>query len=217
VGVIVAVDAYKEKKIYTLDDGSGCCVECVAIAPPELEKKEGVGISGHLNFGVVSKSEPVKGNNGKEKGKKEEGNGGNGKGEGGKKELGVDNPSVPWEEVDVGGVVKVKGRVGVHWTGAKLADVVKIEIVGCTDGEVKHWNEAGAFKREVLGKEWVVTPEMEKKCRKRRDRELRHKRKGKGKETEKDEDRKRGKEDNHEKGKRKRDEADAVKRIMEEE
>lgn len=214
VGLVVAVDTYGDKEkarnVYTLDDGSGLCVECVAVAPPEAEKKEAPTIPAYLNYGSVatgaSKPEPAEQKKGEDV-----------KGGGEKKELGVENPSVPWDAVDVGSVVKVKGRVGVHWTGVKQVYVVKIEIVGCTDGEVKQWDEAGAFKRDVLRKQWMVTPEMEEKCRKRRDRELRHKRKGKGKETEKDEDRKRRKEDDHEKGKWKRDEADAAKRTLEEE
>ena len=211
MGLVVAVDTYGDKEkarnVYTLDDGSGLCIECVAVAPPEPEKEQVPTIPAYLNYGSVatgaSKPEPAEQKKGEDfKGGKE------------KKELGVENPSVPWDAVDVGSVVKVKGRVGMHWTGVKQVDVVKIEIVGCTDEEVKHWDEAGAFKRDVLRKQWIVTPEMEEKCRKRRDRELRRKRKGR--ETEKDEARKRRKEDDHEKGKRKRDEADATKRTLEE-
>jgi len=89
----------------------------------------------------------------------------------------VEEPIVPWEQMDVGTVVKVKGRVGDYWK-QKQVEVVKVEVLRCIDAEVKCWNEVMDFRRDVLGKEWVVSKEEEEKCRRARERELRGKGKG---------------------------------------
>jgi hypothetical protein len=104
---------------------------------------------------------------------REKGDGEKGK----KKEPSVEDPNVPWEEIDVGIVVKVKGRVGRNWMGVMQVEVIKVEVLGCTDMEVRCWNEIMAFRRDVLGKPWVVEKEEEEKCLRRRERELRHLRK----------------------------------------
>jgi len=105
----------------------------------------------------------------------EKGKGDDGKGK--KKEPSVEDPNVPWEEMDVGIVVKVKGRVGRNWMGVMQVEVIKVEVLGCTDMEVRCWNEVMAFRRDVLGRPWVVEKEEEEKCLRRRERELRHLRK----------------------------------------
>jgi hypothetical protein len=117
----------------------------------------------------------------------EKGKGDDGKGK--KKEPSVEDPNVPWEEMDVGIVVKVKGRVGRNWMGVMQVEVIKVEVLGCTDMEVRCWNEVMAFRRDVLGRPWVVGKEDEEKCLRRRERELRHRRKeGKSKKSEMDKD-----------------------------
>lgn len=88
----------------------------------------------------------------------------------------VQKPAVPWDDIDVGVVVKVKGRV-TSFRDAIQIEVIKVEVLRCTDQEVRCWNEVRAFKRDVIGNLWVVTPEEEEKCRKVRERELRRARK----------------------------------------
>lgn len=88
----------------------------------------------------------------------------------------VKAPNVPWEEVDVGTVIKVKGRIAERWD-TKQVEVVKIEVLRCTDAEVKCWDELRTFREETLGRTWVLSSEEEEKCRKIKERELRKARK----------------------------------------
>ncbi|KAH8765842.1 hypothetical protein BGZ57DRAFT_767529 [Hyaloscypha finlandica] len=166
-GVIVAVDEYPGKNVYTVDDSSGMCVECVCVAPVPAPKMGTIG---------------------------RKGNGGD------KTAPSVQEPIVPWDLMDVGTVIKVKGRIGDFWKQRQV-EVVKVEVLWSTDQEVKCWNEVMDFRRDVLGKHWVVSRAEEEKCRRARERELR----GKGK-------RDKGK-DREEKRKEERDEVRRKKEI----
>jgi hypothetical protein len=180
-GVIVAVDEYPGKNVYTLDDSSGMCIECVCVAPTPPPKTEVPGIPTHLNqIALLNQAA----NSNSKTTRKEEGQAiGTAVKE--KATPSVQEPNVPWEEMDVGVVVKVKGRVGDFWN-QKQIEVVKIEVLRSTDAEVKCWNEVMDFRRDVLGKVWVVSVVEEEKCRRARERELSHARKGnRGKEKDK--------------------------------
>ena len=187
-GVIVAVDEYSGRNVYTVDDSSGMCIECVCVAPVPVLKKEGTVVSTHLdqiakiNQALASTSASTSTTNTRKPDVK-------GKNKGGDKEKGteksgpsVQEPVVPWADMDVGTVVKVKGRVSEYWK-QKQIEVVKVEVLRCTDQEVRCWNEVIDFRRDVLSKLWVVGKEEEEKCRRGRERELRRaaKERGKGK------------------------------------
>ena len=173
-GVVVAVDEYAGKNVYTVDDSSGMCVECVCVAPTPVPKVETLGVPKHLDqiAAIHNQASTSSTSTSKETGKAEK------EKQGEKTAPSVQEPIVPWEQMDVGTVVKVKGRVGDYWK-QKQVEVVKVEVLRCTDAEVKCWNEVMDFRRDVLGKEWVVSKEEEEKCRKARERELRGKGKGK--------------------------------------
>ncbi|KAE8444067.1 hypothetical protein EG329_000935 [Mollisiaceae sp. DMI_Dod_QoI] len=165
IGVVVAVDQFKEKRVYTLDDSSGVCVECTAVAPPR--PIETVNIPKHLGQlaaieAQIVNAEEKKRGKGKEKAE--------GKDE--KKTPSVLDPVVPWEEIDIGTIVKVKGRINNWWNQLQI-EAIKIEILKGLDAEVKCWNEIREFRESVLEKPWVVTQEEEESCRKVRERELR--------------------------------------------
>lgn len=174
-GVVVAVDEFKGKKVYTVDDSSGMCVECTAVAPAPPPAPEVLSMPAHLDQVAslivaqpMNKSKnipPKKPANAESKEKQE--------GEGKKISPSVQTPVVPWEDVDVGTVVKVKGRVNNYWDTIQI-EVIKVEVLRCTDQEVRCWNEVMAFKRDVVGRPWVVSAEEEESCRKARERELRH-------------------------------------------
>jgi len=174
-GVIVAVDEYAGRHVYTVDDSSGMCVECVCVAPSPPPKRETVVMPAHLNQ-IALLNQAVDSEMKKENGKEEDKVKGVGEKE--KTAPSVQKPNVPWAEMDVGVVVKVKGRVGEFWQ-QKQVEVVKAEVLRSTDMEVRCWNEVMDFRRDVLGKPWVVTGEEEERCRRIRERELRHASKGK--------------------------------------
>ncbi|KAL2075419.1 hypothetical protein VTL71DRAFT_362 [Oculimacula yallundae] len=174
-GVVVATDEFKGKGVFTVDDSSGMCIECTAIAPPPPPAPEASTLPAHLNqIASLMQVQTTTKKAEDEKTKKEE----KLAGKDGKKIVpSVASPIVPWEDVDVGTVVKVKGRVGCWWDTIQI-EVIKIEVLRCTDQEVRCWNEVMAFKREVLSGPWIVSGEEEERCRKMRERELRHARKG---------------------------------------
>lgn len=87
----------------------------------------------------------------------------------------VQEPAVPWDDIDVGSVIKLKGKVG-EFRGIRQIDVIKIEIIRSTDAEVKCWNEVLTFRRDVLSVPWVVTKEGEEECRRKMEKEERRQR-----------------------------------------
>jgi endo-1,3(4)-beta-glucanase len=192
-GVIVAVDEYPGKNVYTVDDSSGMCVECVCVAPVRVPKMGTIGVPTHLDqIASINQTASSISESKKQKGMAE----GERKGNGGDKTApSVEEPIVPWDLMDVGTVIKVKGRIGDFWKQRQV-EVVKVEVLWSTDQEVKCWNEVMDFRRDVLGKHWVVSRAEEEKCRRARERELR----GKGKKA-----RDKGK-DREEKRKEERDE-----------
>ena len=160
--------------MYTLDDSSGACLECVCTLPSPPAQAVGTGIPEHLQqINEVAKAGSSVSLQGKGKGNRIMGDGQGRDIEKEKIPPSVRTPSVPWEEVDVGSVVKIKGMVGVRW-GMKQVEVIKVEVLRSTDMEVRCWNEVSAFKRDVLSRSWVVSTEEEEKCKKRREKELRH-------------------------------------------
>lgn len=162
-GVVVAADEYSGRRVYTLDDSSGMCIECTAVAPAAAKSAVKVPVPRHLDqLNALSKiGEPV----------------------GPKTESAVkkrdkhwqpstQDPDVPWELLDVGMTVKVKGKVG-EFRDVKQIEVIKIEIVNGLDAEVKCWNEMMRFGTDVLAKPWVVSEIGELQCRKEKERGLR--------------------------------------------
>ncbi|PBP18199.1 OB-fold nucleic acid binding domain-containing protein [Diplocarpon rosae] len=191
-GVVVAVDEFRGKKVFVVDDSSGMTVECTAIAPAPAAVVGGDGRPKHLEQVAAvmaapsSKSLPyATGNPRKEDTAKEKKVGGHGprrgaSGEEVKPTPSVQTPLVPWQLIDVGTVVKVKGRIG-EWWGTVQIEVVKMDVMRGVDEEVRCWDEVMAFRRGVVGAAWVVDEEMEERLRKGRERELRGGRRKAGK------------------------------------
>lgn len=72
-------------------------------------------------------------------------------------------PKIPWEDMDVGVVVIIKGGV-TTFRDQKQIDIVKVEVLRGTDEEVKFWNNALGFRQNVLSAPWVLTKREENKC-----------------------------------------------------
>lgn len=93
------------------------------------------------------------------------------------------NPQIPWQQgIDVGSVLKIKGQL-TKFREMMQVDVIKIDIIGSTELEVKCWEEVFAFRRDVLSKPWVVSAEEGKRCEEKasgRDRDKKKDRYGDG-------------------------------------
>jgi hypothetical protein len=157
-GIIVAIDEFSTRRVFTVDDSSGMCIECTCPAPPPLVST----LPAHLGQGTAPNPIPLSSAlavQNRKSAQVEQGS-----------TPTVVAPSIPWQDIDVGTVVKVKGRPG-SFRGVKQVDIIKVEALRSTEQEVRCWNEALAFRKEVLRNPWVVSREAEEKCRKRAEKE----------------------------------------------
>lgn len=129
VGVVVAVDEFYGRRVYTIDDSTGECVECSVEIPkppkPEDRAKADVAArdASSGNTTVTRGTAPAP-------------------------------PNVP-ADMDVGMVVDVKGRVKL-FRDRKQIGIVKVQRVGSTALEVQFWNRIRDFRRDVLAQPWVL-------------------------------------------------------------
>ncbi|EPE27048.1 Nucleic acid-binding protein [Glarea lozoyensis ATCC 20868] len=144
-GLIVAVDEFAKKRVYTLDDSSGTCIECICPAPPTAAE-EAIAAATTNTVVITKKSNETKAvvNDGPS----------------------VTNPNIPWDDLDVGTVVKIKGGINT-FRDQKQVEIIKVEVLKSTDQEVRCWNEVLEFRKDVLRVPWILTPEQEEKCRRR--------------------------------------------------
>jgi len=156
VGVVVAIDNYIWRKIYTVDDGSGMCIECTAVPPPAAPLAPKATL-GNVNQPSTSISTSTKPNVTILESAKEP------------KVPTTENPLVPWDLVTEGTIVKITGRVAAYMDTFQI-QIVKVSIMRSTDEEVKWWEEARLFKVDVLGRAWVVGKREEERCRRRAER-----------------------------------------------
>ncbi|KAJ2898013.1 Protein stn1 [Zalerion maritima] len=147
-GLVVAVDDYKERRIYTLDDSSGANIECVVRKPsPELEGA--TGPNGKKLPPIPRIPRP-----------------------GGKREPVVTIPApsnlLKDEEVDVGTILDIKGTISVFWE--RQITAVRMVILRTTEQEVDVWEKRNQFYEETLLKPWVLDPRVVEKLKRRAER-----------------------------------------------
>lgn len=155
--VVVQIDYYEKnrRKVFILDDGSGACIECPALNAPKPvfanERARHLAQLDQIGANHRREEEDMKEKD-KWKIAKDKKNGGPSR----------TNPIVPWNEIDIGTVVRVKGKIG-RWNDEPQVEAVIIEVVGL-DAEVQAWNTARQFKADVLDKPWVLTKRQEERC-----------------------------------------------------
>ena len=152
-GVIVAVDEFSARRVFTIDDSSGMCIECTCPAPPPPS----LAIPCHLDQGGSIKTITSTTQNRKPTPAQQA------------PTPSVEAPLVPWDQMDVGVIVKIKGKPST-FRDAKQVDIIKVEVMRSTEQEVRCWNEVFSFRREVLKVPWVVSREAEDKFRRRAER-----------------------------------------------
>jgi hypothetical protein len=154
-GVIVAVEEFFGRMVYTLDDSSGVNIEVTCAAPPKPLLDEGKVVA--APDAAASYTKPVSGP------------------APAANPQGFISPDGPvLTNIDVGSVVKVKGSIGI-FREQKQIRLNVITLLGDTNAEVKCWNDVMKFRRDILSKPWVVTAEEEEECRLEVDREARWK------------------------------------------
>ena len=78
-------------------------------------------------------------------------------------------PVTPYDHIDVGSVVDVKGAL-TTFRDAKQLKVEKMTALRGTAEEMKLWAKRSAFGRDVLEKPWVLPDKTVRKCRKEAER-----------------------------------------------
>ncbi|KAL2755999.1 hypothetical protein ACRALDRAFT_1064025 [Sodiomyces alcalophilus JCM 7366] len=141
VGVVVALDDFPGRRVYTVDDSSGACIECnVAVKRcTTLAALADSNITGADDAGSArtraSLSEP---------------------------RLEYQQPGC--EGVDVGSVVDVKGSIGL-FRDEKTIKIEKVKVLRSTEEEVALWERRTAFRRDVLSTPWVLSERQVRRCR----------------------------------------------------
>ncbi|POS85199.1 hypothetical protein EPUL_003765 [Erysiphe pulchra] len=178
-GVIVAIDCWGNapnfKRIYTLDDSSGSCIECSAPAPsPAFSAAKNTFTTQIHSDGLkikTSRETNLKVYRTSNQQRLDEQNRTSCQSGQSSVAPSVLHPLVPWDRVHVGSVVKIKGKVDIWWNQKRI-EIVKLDILRCTDLEVRCWNEVISFKQDILNKPWVLTQKQEHRCRKRANKQL---------------------------------------------
>lgn len=148
---ILAIDDISPRlALFTLDDGSGATIE---IKIQRLDPSVSSSVNCPSNTAVENVNIDAR--------------------------LGVFDVIVDGSRLDIGTVAKVKCSIS-EFRKTRQLELKRISLVDTTDEEVKAWKELAVFRRQVLGKPWVLSAEemkaadeqvQRKKRKKRKDRE----------------------------------------------
>ncbi|KAJ4150159.1 hypothetical protein LMH87_010922 [Akanthomyces muscarius] len=78
-------------------------------------------------------------------------------------------PATPYDHIDVGSVVDVKGAL-TTFRDAKQLKVERMTVLRGTAEEMRLWVKRSAFGRDVLEKPWALPEKTVRKCRKEAER-----------------------------------------------
>lgn len=146
-GIVVAVDDYTGRRIYTIDDSSGVCIECL-MDVPRTDKSPTSAVAAAATGKAGAKRTTGKA-----------------------ADATAATPAkraVP-DEVDVGTVVDVKGGLSV-FRGNKQIKILKATVLRSTEQEVAFWERIRKFRQDVLDMPWQLTDKEVRRCRKEEER-----------------------------------------------
>lgn len=141
--MVVAVDEHPGRKVYTIDDGSGACLECmIDIEKPSNTANNTTAVAG-LRTGLdgASTTSTV---------------------------MAKKTPKIP-DDVDVGTVVDVKGGL-MLFRRNKQIKILKATVLRSTEQEVVFWEKIRQFRRDTLDMPWKLTEREIRRCRKDEER-----------------------------------------------
>lgn len=150
VGVVVGIDEFYGRRVFTVDDSSGACIETTASYTPISSKLETSASTTEyvpkVNPKNAEASEakdtvPAKGKDGEAK------------------------ATLPFEDLDVGHVVDVKGRLSTFRDEIQI-EILRLTMLRSTQQEIALWERRATFRHEVLEKPWVLTERQIRRCRK---------------------------------------------------
>ncbi|KAK3692682.1 OB-fold nucleic acid binding domain-containing protein [Podospora appendiculata] len=140
-GVVVAIDEFEGRRLYTVDDSSGATIGCVVITTPT---------PGITNYQATHTRNAISTT--------------------GSKSRATDPPPpqplpVIDGEIDVGHVIDIKGSIKL-FREQKQIQAEKISHLRSTDQEVRFWEKIVGLRKEVLDRPWVLDRREVRKCRK---------------------------------------------------
>lgn len=143
-GIVVAIDEFYGRRVFTIDDSSGACIETITkyTPPPKPEIKTNATAeapNGNVQDTIASAPEPAA-----------------------KKD---DEPQIalPYEDLDVGHVVDVKGRL-TSFRDEMQIEIVKMTTLRSTEQEIALWERRTKFRQEVLERPWTLTEREIRRC-----------------------------------------------------
>jgi hypothetical protein len=151
VGVVVAIDDFYGRRVYTVDDSTGQCIECALAVP----KTSGNKIIGRDNG---QGKDPSRNNDSTKTTVDDQI----------KRDLGPaasKTPGFPYSDIDVGMVLDVKGSVK-SFRGQKQIKVQKLTRVLSTSQEVLFWDKIRDFHHDTLSHPWILNDREVRRCRK---------------------------------------------------
>jgi hypothetical protein len=163
--VVVAIDEFSTRRIYTIDDSSGMCLECTCPSPTPVAVPPAIA-NAAPHASVIHQSKEMAPTTTKPAAPSTPS---------------TADPLIPWDDLDIGTVVKIKGKPS-NFRHMKQIEIVKAEVMRSTEQEVKCWNEALQFRNDILSVPWVVSAADEEKLRRRAAKEKQFA--GKGRRTE---------------------------------
>ncbi|KAG6007428.1 hypothetical protein E4U21_006017 [Claviceps maximensis] len=142
VGSVVAIDEFSGRRVFTLDDSSGRCIEAWVMlqsqAPGKPNSAEFRQVSTGANSAVAAAKDGM---------------------------LSGTAPSLAYDEIDIGHVLDVKGSLCI-FKGEIQIKIEKFAFVKSTAQEMLLWQKRSHFQRDVLNRPWVLEPRVIRRCRK---------------------------------------------------
>ncbi|KAI0483830.1 hypothetical protein F4859DRAFT_474270 [Xylaria cf. heliscus] len=135
-GVVVAVDEYYGRRVYTIDDSTGHCIECTVTTSTVTGDKKN-----HRDGDQGKDAEPQVA----------------------RTKAATETRTT--DDIDVGMVLDVKGYLKL-FRGQKQINVHKAIPVLSTNQEVLFWDKIRDFRRDVLSQPWVLKDREVRRCRK---------------------------------------------------
>ncbi|KAJ9151236.1 hypothetical protein NKR23_g3305 [Pleurostoma richardsiae] len=155
-GVVVAIDEYYGRRIYTIDDSSGACIECTVTAPVTQPAVAGVTAAGAATGNATGTTSKPTSTSRPEGGQAKEET---------KQSVKAEPPQVPIPDgLDVGSIVDVKGGLKL-FREYKQIKAEKIVVLRSTEQEVALWEKLRQFHDDVLSKPWALEDKQVRKCR----------------------------------------------------
>lgn len=142
IGLVASIDDFLRCRVYTIDDSSGVCIECVALLPPPPPPSKPSSSTTTTTISTSTANPPTTQIQAPS-------------------EPSVNQPQIPWDTISECKIVRILGVMGTYMTMPRL-QIVKMGVVESTDVERKWWDECAGLKDPsmgILGMEWVVSEE----------------------------------------------------------